>query len=235
MFASSLLGLLAALVAGCSQAKPAPPPATIGSSSNSIVPSASVSSPGSPGDVLQSSLPLTVTEPADASTVVGTSITVKGTTSPGATVTVNDNLVTADGSGAFSTVVNLDEGLNAIDVTATDSNNHQGEVLLMVNADTTSAPVSAGPGAGQGVLPLTVTQPTDAADISASTVTVRGQTSPGATVIVNGDSTGTADANGNFSIGVSLNRGPNAIQVVATDDSGNEAETLVMVNGLSGS
>ena len=178
---------------------------------------------------------MSVTEPADSATINGDTVTVQGTTTPGATVSVNDNVVTADSTGAFSTNVSLDAGPNAIDVIATDNNNNQGEVLLMVNAmPTTSTATSATLGASQGTLPLTVTSPIDSATVSTSTVTVQGQTTPGATVTVNGISD-VADANGNFSIDVSLDNGPNAIDVIAMDDNGNQGEVLLMVNNTSGS
>jgi hypothetical protein len=125
----------------------------------------------------------------------------------------------------------LDAGPNAIDVIATDDNNNQGEVLLMVNAMPTTSTTL---GASQGTLPLTVTSPIDSATLSTNTVTVQGQTTPGATVTVNGNSD-VADANGNFSIDVSLDNGPNAIDVIAMDDNGNQGEVLLIVNDTSGS
>jgi hypothetical protein len=174
---------------------------------------------------------LSITEPADSATINGDAVTVQGTTAPGATVSVNDNVVTADSTGAFSTNVSLDAGPNAIDVIATDDNNNQGEVLLMVDAMPTTSTTL---GASQGTLPLTITSPIDSATLSTSTVIVQGQTTPGATVTANSNSD-VADANGNFSIDVSLENGPNAIDVIATDDSGNQGEVLLVVNNMSGS
>jgi hypothetical protein len=81
---------------------------------------------------------------------------------------------------------------------------------------------------------LTVTSPIDSTTVSTSTVTVQGQTTPGVTVTVNGISD-VADANGNFSIDVSLDNGPNAIDVIAMDDNGNQGEVLLIVNDTSGS
>jgi bacillopeptidase F len=177
---------------------------------------------------------LSVTEPADSATINGDTVTVQGTTAAGATVSVNDNVVTADSTGAFNTTISLDAGPNAIDVIATDNNNNQGEVLLMVNAMPITSTATSTLGASQGTLPLTVTSPIDSATVSTSTVTVQGQTTPGATVTVNGNSD-VADANGNFSIDVSLDNGPNAINVIAIDDNGNQGEVLLMVNDTSGS
>jgi hypothetical protein len=70
--------------------------------------------------VLQTGLPLNVTAPADGATIRGDTVSVQGQTIAGATVSVNGNLVIADASGIFIISIYLDEGLNAIDVIATD-------------------------------------------------------------------------------------------------------------------
>jgi acid phosphatase class B len=252
IIAVTVFGLLAALLVSCTKSASTPSATTEGtltSENNSITTAttssgvsttlannSTVTSPlGTTSGTLQSGLPLNVTEPADSAIINGDTVTVQGTTTPGAIVSVNDNVITADSTGAFSTNVSLDAGPNAIDVIATDDNNNQGEVLLMVNAmPTTSTATSTTLGASQGTLPLTVTSPIDSTTLSTSTVTVQGRTTPGATVTVNGNSD-VADANGNFSIDVSLDNGPNAINVIAIDDNGNQGEVLLMVNDTSGS
>jgi hypothetical protein len=252
IIAATVFGLLAALLVSCTKSASTPSATTEGTltSENNSITTASTSSGvsttlannstvtsplGTTSGTLQSGLPLNVTEPADSAIINGDTVTVQGTTTPGATVSVNDNVITADSTGAFSTNVSLDAGPNAIDVIATDDNNNQGEVLLMVNAmPTTYTATSTTLGASQGTLPLTVTSPIDSATLSTNTVTVQGQTTPGATVTVNGNSD-VADANGNFSIDVSLDNGPNAINVIAIDDNGNQGEVLLMVNDTSGS
>ena len=238
IIAITILGLLAALLVSCTKSTSTPSTPTgesstpVNTSTLTTTASTPVTSPlGTTSDTLKSGLPLSITEPTDSATINGDTVNVQGTTTPGATVSVNDNVVTADSTGAFSTNVNLDAGPKAIDVIATDDNNNQGEVLLMVNAMPTTSTTL---GASQGTLPLTVTSPIDSATLSTSTVTVQGRTTPGATVTVNGNSD-VADANGNFSIDVSLDNGPNAIDVIATDDSGNQGEVLLMVNDTSGS
>jgi len=238
IIAITILGLLAALLVSCTKSTSTPSTPTgesstpVNTSTLTTTASTPVTSPlGTTSGTLKSGLPLSITEPTDSATINGDNVNVQGTTTPGATVSVNDNVVTADSTGAFSTNVNLDAGPNAIDVIATDDNNNQGEVLLMVNAMPTTSTTL---GASQGTLPLTVTSPIDSATLSTSTVTVQGRTTPGATVTVNGNSD-VADANGNFSIDVSLDNGPNAIDVIATDDSGNQGEVLLMVNDTSGS
>src|SRR5271157_6130960 len=168
-------GLLAALLVSCTKSASTASATTEGTStsennsismtttSSGLANNSTVTSPlGTTSGTLQSGLPLSVTEPADSATINGDTVTVQGTTTPGATVSVNDNVVTADSTGAFSTNVSLDAGPNAIDVIATDDNNNQGEVLLMVNAmPTTSTATSTTLGVSQGTLALTVTSPLD--------------------------------------------------------------------------
>jgi hypothetical protein len=80
---------------------------------------------------------------------------------------------------------------------------------------------------------LTVTQPTDGSIISTDRVEVRGSTSPGAVVSVNGEVM-VADTEGNFAITISLEEGPNIIEVIASDEEGNEAAiglTITLVKG----
>src|SRR5208283_1145169 len=172
----TVFGLLAALLVSCTKSASTASATTEGTltSENNSITTATTSSGvsttlannstvtsalGTTSGTVQSGLPLSVTEPADSATINGDTVTVQGTTTPGATVSVNDNVVTADSTGAFITNVSLDAGTNAIDVIATDNNNNQGEVLLMVNAiPTSSATTSATPGtSSQGTLPLTVT------------------------------------------------------------------------------
>lgn len=81
----------------------------------------------------------------------------------------------------------------------------------------------------QAGLSVEVTQPVDGSNLNTNTVTVEGQTAPGAVVIVN-DQADIADEQGNFSIAISLESGINLISVAASDDNGNQAEVILMVN-----
>jgi Glucodextranase, domain B len=72
----------------------------------------------------------------------------------------------------------------------------------------------------QSGLLLIVSRPADGGTLTSDSVIVTGITAPEAVVSVN-DQTGIADANGNFSIGVSLDSGLNAIDVIASDNTGN--------------
>ncbi len=91
--------------------------------------------------------------------------------------------------------------------------------------DTTSEILQSG-------IPLKVTEPADAAEINTASIVVKGQTVPGAAVSVN-DTAGIADSEGNFTIAISLEPGPNAVDVIATDDSGKQGEVLILVNVVS--
>jgi hypothetical protein len=75
---------------------------------------------------------LTVSNPANNAAVTSPTLTVRGTTSPGAEVDVNENEVTADTAGKFSTTLTLDEGDNYISAVATDADGNAAEVELNV-------------------------------------------------------------------------------------------------------
>jgi len=76
---------------------------------------------------------------------------------------------------------------------------------------------------------LTVTEPTDNSIINADKVEVKGRTTPGAIVSVNGE-LAEVDEGGNFTMMVVLEEGPNIIEVIASDLEGNEeSRTLVII------
>ena len=137
------MALLGILMTGCGQgnSKPVLPtkvnlPATFTKSTSATPISSPPVRPGTPeaaSDVLQSNIPLKVTDPADAADIKTDTVTVKGQTVPGATVSVNDIVGTADAGGNFSVTISLDQGPNAIDVIATDESGKEGEVLIIVN------------------------------------------------------------------------------------------------------
>jgi hypothetical protein len=94
-------------------------------------PPAVVASPTSSVPVVPS-LTLTVSQPVTGSTVNTPSVSVKGTTSPGAEVFVNDNSLTADSKGIFSSNVTLEEGENYILVLANDDKGASAEQEILV-------------------------------------------------------------------------------------------------------
>ena len=76
---------------------------------------------------------------------------------------------------------------------------------------------------------LTVTEPVDESIINADKVEVMGITTPGAVVSINGE-LAEVDGEGNFTMMVALEEGPNFIEVIASDLEGNEeSRTLVIV------
>jgi hypothetical protein len=234
------IALATTLVAGCSRgnSQPASTPPAPGNSASA--PSQALPPTTASGgntvvqpDMLQDNIPLSVTEPLDAASIAASRVAVKGRTKPGAVVNVNDEIGTADANGNFSVSISLDEGPNAIDVIAADDSGKESELLLLVNSVPPDVP-SAGNSApaaeySDGSVPIKVSQPADSSTLTSDTVVVKGQTVPGAMVSVN-DETDFADANGNFSISISLDPGPNAIDVVAFDEEGNDGEIILIVN-----
>jgi hypothetical protein len=77
-------------------------------------------------------------------------------------------------------------------------------------------------------LPLEVTQPEDESIVNTSEVMVKGETTADAVVTVNGI-LADVDADGRFSATVSLEEGPNVIEVYASDFEGREASEILSV------
>ena len=80
---------------------------------------------------------------------------------------------------------------------------------------------------------LIVTQPADNSFSNTERTEVKGRTSPRAVVTVNEVIT-TADEQGNFTVAVTLQKGLNIIEVIASDEAGNEATvnlTATLVKG----
>ena len=76
---------------------------------------------------------------------------------------------------------------------------------------------------------LTVSQPADGSIVDIGSVEVTGHTTPDAVVSINGELV-EVDGEGNFTIMVVLEEGPNIIEVIASDLEGNEeSRTLVIV------
>jgi len=75
---------------------------------------------------------------------------------------------------------------------------------------------------------LEVTEPQDEITVNTSTVQVKGVTTADATVSVNG-SLVDVGADGKFSTTVSLEQGPNSIEVVASDSQGNENSQVLTI------
>jgi hypothetical protein len=188
--------------------------------------------PANLNSAVQTSLTLQVTQPIDGSTLNTSTVTVQGQTVPAATVTVRDQIGAADGNGDFSIPLTLEEGPNFLDIAALDNNGNRAEIILMVNVDLSQA--SSPTGISESIpdtIPLEVTYPADGATLNTANIVVKGQTAAGAVVIVN-DQAEIADEQGNFSIPLSLENGISVIDVTASDDNGNQAEVILMVNTI---
>ena len=79
-----------------------------------------------------STLPLTVTQPLNESTVHAADLVVKGQTESDAVVSVDGVTVEVDAEGNFSTTITLEEGPNPIEVYASDFEGNEGSVFLTV-------------------------------------------------------------------------------------------------------
>jgi len=165
---------------------------------------------------------VTITSPKDGFQTNQDAVVVTGTTEPGATVKINDQI--ADNvAGTFSKEVKLGASQNKITVVVTDSVGNAVTKEIGVVKDTIPPE-------------LTLTAPKDGAVVNAQStgkVEVRGRTETGATVYVNGERAGLAGVN--FQAYVWLAQGNNTIDVVAYDEAGNmETVTLTVTydNGV---
>jgi ABC-type transport system substrate-binding protein len=79
-----------------------------------------------------------------------------------------------------------------------------------------------------GVIPLTITEPRDETTVYVANLVVKGQTEADAVVSVN-DAVVDVDAEGKFSTTVTLEEGPNPIEVLASDFEGNEGSVTLTV------
>ncbi len=95
---------------------------------------------------------------------------------------------------------------------------------------TASAATSAArrPPAASAPLKLQVTSPADQTTVNAPQLVVTGVTAPGAVVSVN-DALADVDAAGNFKANLTLDEGPNVIEVVASDIAGNQLNSTLLV------
>jgi hypothetical protein len=79
-----------------------------------------------------STLPLTVIQPVNETTVHTADVVVKGKTESDAVVSVDGATVEVDAAGSFSTTITLEEGPNPIEVYASDFEGNEGSVFLTV-------------------------------------------------------------------------------------------------------
>lgn len=77
-------------------------------------------------------------------------------------------------------------------------------------------------------LTLKVTQPQDESVVNTAEIVVKGETNPDAVVTVNG-AVADVDADGKFSVTVTLEEGPNLIEVFASDFEYREANEFLTI------
>ncbi len=94
------------------------------------------------------------------------------------------------------------------------------------NAKATSTPAPTIPPSTK--IALSISSPSNGATVTKSSLKVKGKTTAGAEVFVNELET-KADADGNFSVSITLDEGENFIIVMANDASGNVAEAELTV------
>jgi hypothetical protein len=141
-----------------------------------------------------------------------TSITVNGTTEPGATLTVNTQKVTPDAEGTWTTKVTLKEGYNTIRVKTMDAAQNWVEIDRTAKLDT-KPPM------------LMVADPVENPPLLTNDkgLRVSGITEAGARVLVNGNPV--AIAGTNFQCTFQLHEGINILNFDAIDQAGNHNYT----------
>ena len=174
-------------------------------------------------------LELTITEPAQGSTVNTDKITVKGTVKgpEGTTVHVGEVEASVDAEGNFvAENVQLVEGANSIVVEAIAPNGESIQKVLELTYEPPEAPLS-----------LTITEPEQGSTVTTQTVTVKGIVEgPEGTTVRVGEVEASVDAEGNFvAEGVQVSEGFNTIVVEATASSGTSIQkTLDVIYRIPG-
>ena len=161
---------------------------------------------------------LDVRGPEDDSAVRADSVVVHGYAHMDAKVQINDMSVPLDDTGRFSQLVDLAPGFNTITVEAE-----------IPDGETESATISV----VSLLLPpqpffLIITEPLDQTFAVHPTIPLVGRTTAGTVITVNGVAV-PVDVSGVFSTTVTLEPGPNIIEVLGTSTEGEELDALVAV------
>ena len=161
---------------------------------------------------------LDVRGPEDDSAVRADSVVVHGYAHMDAAVQINDMSVPLDETGRFSRLVDLSPGFNTITVEA--------EIM---DGETESATISV----VSLLLPpqpffLIITEPLDQTFAVHPTIPLVGRTTAGTVITVNGVAV-PVDVSGVFSTTITLEPGPNIIEVLGTSTDGEELDALVAV------
>jgi hypothetical protein len=132
------------------------------------------------------------------------------TTAAGNTVTVQTTSLPAEGDQTTNGQNNLS--------TSKPVTNGQQDTLTATFLPETS----------KSMLQLVITDPRDGAYVSSPVIAVTGTTEPGAAVSVN-DGITLADEKGTFTMDVTLEPGPNLIEIIASNDRGDEISATILV------
>lgn len=197
---------------------PTPPPPTATPAPTPVAvlptprPTAPAGTPGGEGPLLL------VRAPANGATVPGSVVVVYGLTAPDAAVSVNGRAAVVDANGGFRAEAQLEPGLNTIRVAARDAAGRLRTQDLVVSS------LALPP------LPflLVVIEPPDRSIVAEAALRLVGRTGPNAIVSVRGVSV-VVDPFGFFATTVSLQPGPNNIDVIATNTDGQELSTVLAV------
>ena len=163
-------------------------------------------------------LSLELQGPDDGTTVRSSAVVVHGRTAPGATVTIGGTSAVADRDGRFQIEVRLEPGVNRIEIVASDG---AGRSVFATRTVTFEVQTSQ-------TFFLLVIAPEDQSIVSASRQPVSGRTAPDAIVSVNGVGV-EVDDGGAFSTTVTLEQGPNLIEVVGTSPDGRVLSAVLAV------
>ena len=154
-------------------------------------------------------LELELLAPQDGAGVETGALRVLGQTRVDAVVGINGVPVEVAADGSFTQDIVLEEGINLVEITATDLTGQTAAEQAMVFFITTAAG-----------LPFSLSYPPDGLETAEPAIPLFGGTRADAVVGVNGTPV-EVNALGIFSTTVTLEEGPNFIEVVATDIGGN--------------
>ena len=161
---------------------------------------------------------LDVRGPEDDSAIRADSVVVHGYAHMDAKVQINDKPVPLDDTGRFSQLVDLAPGFNTITVEAeTPDGETESATISVVSLLLPPQPFF-----------LIITEPLDQTFAVQPTIPLVGRTTAGTVVTVNGVAV-PVDVSGVFSTTVTLESGPNIIEVLGTSAEGEELDALVAV------
>ena len=161
---------------------------------------------------------LDVRGPEDSTAVRADTVVVHGYARTDATVQINGALTEVDATGRFSQVVDLSPGVNSITVDAeSEDGASESATLSVVSLLLPPQPFF-----------LIVTEPEDQSFVTHPTIPLIGRTTAGTVVTIKGVAV-PVDVSGVFSATVTLEPGPNLIEVQGTSTEGEELNALVAV------